>query len=472
MMTQSIQVKNTASEQLDLLVCKQREFFNTSQTLDIKWRKKQLLKLKKKIQEKEEDIYLALQNDLGKHRVESYASELAFMLKDIDHTMKNLKRWALSESVPTPLFLQISKSKIHYQPKGCTLIIAPWNYPFQLAMAPLIGSLGAGNCALLKPSEDAPHTALLIEALLEEVFEQKYVATVQGEGRSVVSHLLQNHQFGHVFFTGSSRVGSKIMQMAAQKLSPVTLELGGKSPGIIDKKVDLQTAVKRLTWGKFYNTGQTCVAPDYLLVHEDVKSDAITHIKRFISEFYGNDPAQSPDYGRMIHGRAFDRMQRLIHSHENDILFGGYTDREKLYVAPTLIEIKGMDTALMKEEIFGPLWPVVTWKTEHELYNVLSKNPSPLAAYMFTKNRRLWKSFVQQFSCGGACRNNCILHLANPHLPFGGIGTSGMGNYHGRHSFLTFSHEKSVFSSSSWPDPRIKYPPYAGKMKWIKRLLG
>ncbi len=472
MIPQSIQVENTATDQLDLLVHNQRDFFGSSKTMNLEWRKRQLLKLKKAILSKEEYIYEALQNDLGKHRVESYASELAFVLKDIDHTLKNLKRWVLPESVPTPLFLQISNSKIHYQPKGVTLIIAPWNYPFQLTLAPLIGSLAAGNCAIVKPSEDAPHTSALINKLLGEVFDDKYVATVQGDGRIVVSHLLKNHQFGHVFFTGSTAVGSKIMEMAAQNLSPVTLELGGKSPGIIDKKVDLKTAVKRLTWGKFYNVGQTCVAPDYLLIHEDVKQEAIELVKKYVVAFYGENPAQSPDYGRMIHERAFDRMQNLLDENRDQIIHGGRSDREQRYIEPTLIETNDLESTLMQEEIFGPLWPVMSWHDEKDLYEILAKNPNPLAAYMFSKNKHLWKNFVRHFSCGGACRNNCILHLANPHLPFGGIGASGMGNYHGRHSFLTFSHEKSVLNSSTWPDPWMKYPPYKGKMKWLKRLLG
>jgi len=471
-MTQIIQIENTSTDHLDLLVKKQRDFFNSTQTFDIKWRKEQLKRLKKAIEQREEDIYQALQNDLGKNRVESYASELVFVLKEIDYTLKNLRRWALPESVPTPLFLQISSSKIYYQPKGISLIISPWNYPFQLALAPLIGSMAAGNCTILKPSENAPHTSLLLERMLKDIFDERYIALAQGEGKKVVSHLLQNNQFGHVFFTGSTTVGRKIMEMAAKNLSPVTLELGGKSPGIVDKKVDLKTAVRRLTWGKFYNIGQTCVAPDYLLIHQDVKKETISLIKNNIKEFYGDIPLQSPDYGRMIHKRAFDRMQQLLNENEFQIIHGGESNAEALYVEPTLVETDDFDTDLMREEIFGPIWPIVSWKDEEELYELLSHHPNPLAAYMFTKDKRLWKNFVRHFSCGAACRNNCIVHLANPHLPFGGIGESGMGNYHGRNSFLTFSHEKSILSSNSWPDPSMKYPPYKGKMKWLKRLLG
>lgn len=471
-MTQIIRVENTSTDHLDLLVKKQRDFFNSSRTFDIKWRKEQLKRLKKAIEQSEKDIYKALQNDLGKNHVESYASELAFVLKEIDYTLKNLRRWALPESVPTPLILQISSSKIYYQPKGLSLIIAPWNYPFQLALTPLIGSMAAGNCTILKPSENAPHTALLLEKMLKDIFDEHYVATAQGEGKTVVSHLLENNQFGHVLFTGSTTVGRKIMEMAAKNLSPVTLELGGKSPGIVDKKVNLKTAIKRLTWGKFYNTGQTCVAPDYLLVHQDVKKEAISLIKKNIKAFYGDAPMQSPDYGRMIHERAYERMKQLLNDNKSQIIHGGETNKEALYVEPTLVEIDDFNTDLMREEIFGPIWPIVSWKDEKELYELLSHHPNPLAAYMFTKDKTLWKNFIRQFSCGGACRNNCIVHLANPHLPFGGIGESGMGNYHGRHSFLTFSHEKIILSSTSWPDPSMKYPPYKGKMKWLKRLLG
>lgn len=471
-MKQIVDIQNTGKDRLSELVNRQRKFFNSSQTLDISWRKSQLIKLKKAIQNKEEAIYQALEQDLGKNRVESYASELAFVVKDIEFTLKNLKRWALPESVPTPLFLQISNSKIHYRPKGVTLIIAPWNYPFMLTLAPLVGSIAAGNCAIVKPSEDAPNTSLLIEKLLGEIYHEDFVAAVQGEGQIVVPHLMKNHRFDHVFFTGSTQVGRKIMEMASKNLSPVTLELGGKSPGIIDKNVNLKTAVKRLTWGKFYNTGQTCVAPDYLLIHEDIKQEAISLIKKYIAEFYGDDPSQSPDYGRIIHERAFDRMLSMLDENRDDIIQGGRTEREMRYIEPTLVEINDLNNALMKEEIFGPIWPIVSWNNEKALNELLADHPDPLAAYMFTRDNRLWKNFLQNFSCGGACRNNCIVHLANPYLPFGGVGESGMGNYHGRYSFLTFSQQKSVMSSTSWPDPSMKYPPYKGKMKWLKRLLG
>ncbi|WP_246197598.1 aldehyde dehydrogenase [Chitinophaga agrisoli] len=446
----------------------QQAYFDSGATLPYAFRKTQLKRLRQAIKKHENAILEALHADMGKHALEAYGSEVGFLYTEIDHILTSLKRWMQPEEVTSPLEHYPSHSKIIRSPLGLTLIIAPWNYPFQLLVGPLAGAIAGGNCAVLKPSELAPHTATVIERLIADTFPPQYIALIQGEGSEVIPALME-HRFDHVFFTGSTAVGKKVMEMAAQHLTPVTLELGGKSPCVVDDRVNIKVAARRIVWGKFWNAGQTCVAPDYVLVHSRVKAALIAAMEEAIVDQYGQDPAASPDYGRIINARRFDTLTAYLQ--QGRIIHGGRADREKLYIAPSLIEEVEWSSPIMQEEIFGPILPVLAFDDLKEAMQLIRRHPYPLSLYVFTKRASTRKLLEEQVRFGGGCINNTLVHLTNPELPFGGVGASGMGHYHGRYSFDTFTHPKGIMRTATWLDVPMKYPPFKNKLKYVKLLI-
>jgi len=456
---------------VDSVFLPKRRYFDSGSTLEYGFRMAALKKLEKAIRRNEKEILEALHADLRKSEMEGYMTEVAIVLEEIEHLKKNLKSWLKPKKQNTPLAMQPSTSKIIYEPKGVVLIIAPWNYPFQLLMDPLAGALAAGCCVVLKPSEDAPATAKIVENIIGETFDSAFVSVVQGVGKEVVPPLLSNAIFNHVFFTGSPAVGSIIAKQAAESLASVTLELGGKSPAILDGTLNMKTAVRRLLWGKFMNAGQTCVSPDYVLIKEKFLSDFIEVAREVIREFFGDDPKQSSSFPRMINERRFDAVKRLMQS--GDIAIGGQTDRDDKYIAPTIITNVSPDDEIMKEEIFGPLLPVVTWKSHGEVLEIVRRNRYPLACYYFGKDRKFRDFILNRIEFGTGSINNALVQFGNPDLPVGGLQSSGTGHYHGWYSFECFSNAKTIVDSATWIDPSLKYPPYTeSKFKWIKRLLG
>ena len=365
------------------------------------------------------------------------------------------------KKVSTPLVLQPSTSYIYSEPLGVTLIIGPWNYPFQLLLAPLVGSIAAGNCAILKPSDQTKHTSDLVEKIISETFAEEYISVVQGPGAMVGPMLIEKFRFDHIFFTGSPSVGKKIAAMAAQHLTPVTLELGGKSPVIVDKDANIDVAAKRLTWAKFFNAGQTCVCPDYLLVHESIKDEFINKLKFYIKEFFGDKPIESESFGRIVNEKRFDVLKAFLD--EGNIVIGGESDKNSKFISPTIIDGITLDSKIMLEEIFGPLLPVMTYSDIKEVVSIIRKNRYPLALYLYTNNKQIEDFIIENIEFGGGCINNGMLHLANSKLPFGGVGNSGMGRYHGVDSFDTFSHKKSILKTKECIDPALRYAPYSDK---------
>jgi aldehyde dehydrogenase (NAD+) len=373
------------------------------------------------------------------------------------------------ESTPTNLLNLPSSSKLYKDPLGVVLIIAPWNYPFQLMINPLIGAIAAGNCVVLKPSEFAPATSRLISKMISEIFDPQYVKVVEGDGAEVIPVMMDGFRFDHVFYTGSIPVGRSIYKMAADKLIPVTLELGGKSPTIVDETANIAVAAKRIAFGKFINAGQTCIAPDYILVHTKIKEKFIEKLKEAITAFYSQDPASSDEYGKIINHKRFDKLVSYLD--DCVVLHGGKHDRENLFISPTIIENVSADAEIMHEEIFGPVLPVISYSNREEAVRIIERNESPLAFYLFTSSAKEEKFWMENVSFGGGCINNADWHFTNHHLPFGGIGYSGIGAYHGIHSFNTFTHAKPVMKTPTWLDPSIKYPPFKGKLKLFKKFM-
>jgi aldehyde dehydrogenase (NAD+) len=349
------------------------------------------------------------------------------------------------------------------------LIIGPWNYPFQLLLTPLIGAIAAGNCVVLKPSELAPASAAVIGKIIEEIFPPDYITLVQGEGHVVIPEMMNGFRFGHIFYTGSTQVGKIIYQMAAQHLVPVTLELGGKSPCIIEEDADLKIAARRIAVTKFSNAGQMCVAPDYLLVHESIKDKFVEELKQTVLGFYDVEDSPGYNFGKIVNEKQFDRLKSYLA--EGTVVFGGRHDRSSLYIQPTLLANVSMESKLMKDEIFGPLLPMITWKHNGEVYQVIERNKNPLALYVFTSSNKKAQNWMNTIAFGGGCINNASWHLTNHNLPFGGIGDSGFGSYHGKYSFDTFSHKKAIMKTPVWFDPDFKYPPFKGKLKWFKKII-
>jgi aldehyde dehydrogenase (NAD+) len=446
-----------------------RRYFESGITLPYAFRKEQLLALKRSIEAHEEEIYEALRSDLNKSKEEAFASENGLTLTDLNESLRHLKEWMTPELVSTALFNMPSRSYIRREPLGVVLIVAPWNYPFQLSFTPLIGALAAGNCVVVKPSEFAPATSEVIGRIIKKTFPPEYVMFVEGEGASVIPELMKAIRFDHIFYTGSTHVGKIMYQKAAEQLIPVTLELGGKSPAVIEKDANLSVSARRITLGKFMNAGQTCIAPDYVLVPEDKLQSFTAEMKKSIDQFYGKDVAASADYGRIINQKQFDRLSTYLHS--GTVLSGGQTNREQLYIEPTLMTDISLDAPVMRDEIFGPILPLIPYSTREQAREIIARNPNPLAFYVFTDSKANATYWLDAVPAGGACVNNANLHYANLELPFGGRGNSGIGSYHGRQSFITFSHAKSVMKTPTWFDPDIKYPPYKGKLWLLKTLL-
>ncbi|MEC6972521.1 aldehyde dehydrogenase [Staphylococcus aureus] len=446
-----------------------KAFFNTQQTKDISFRKEQLKKLSKAIKSYESDILEALYTDLGKNKVEAYATEIGITLKSIKNARKELKNWTKTKNVDTPLYLFPTKSYIKKEPYGTVLIIAPFNYPFQLVFEPLIGAIAAGNTAIIKPSELTPNVARVIKRLINETFDANYIEVIEGgiEETQTLIHL----PFDYVFFTGSENVGKIVYQAASENLVPVTLEMGGKSPVIVDETANIKVASERICFGKFTNTGQTCVAPDYILVHESVKDDLITALSKTLREFYGQNIQQSPDYGRIVNLKHYHRLTSLLNSAQMNIVFGGHSDEDERYIEPTLLDHVTSDSAIMQEEIFGPILPILTYQSLDEAIAFIHQRPKPLSLYLFSEDENATQRVINKLSFGGGAINDTLMHLANPKLPFGGVGASGMGRYHGKYSFDTFTHEKSYIFKSTRLESGVHLPPYKGKFKYIKAFF-
>jgi aldehyde dehydrogenase (NAD+) len=446
-----------------------RSYFDNGLTRFPNFRIAQLRLLKSAILKYEQEISEALFTDLKKSKEESFAAETGLILKEISVALKNLQRWMRPVGVKTNLLNFPSSSRILPQPKGVVLIISPWNYPFLLSFGPLIGSIAAGNCMVLKPSELAPASSALMAKIIRETFAPDYIRVYEGEGHDLVPALMNQFHFDHIFYTGSTEVGTIIYQSAAKKLIPVTLELGGKSPVVVEADADFKTSARRIALGKFLNAGQTCVAPDYLLVHNDIRKEFIAELKKVIRLFFGDDPKNSPDYGRIINENRFDQI--ISYLSDGELVTGGEHDRSDLFIAPAVLKNVSPDAGIMQKEIFGPVLPVFGFDSAEEALSLINRHKNPLALYVFTSSRARQKYWTEQVAFGGGCINNTIWHLSNPYLPFGGTGNSGIGAYHGKYSFDIFSHWKSLMKTPAWFDPGFKYPPYKGKLKWLRFLI-
>ena len=445
----------------------QKEYFQSGATLPLEFRLAQLRSLYRGIKRFEPQILEALRSDLGKSAEESYMSEIGMCLTEIRHTARHLREWSRPQRVPTPLMHFPGSSRIVREPRGVCLIIAPWNYPFLLAVGPMISAIADGNCVTLKPSEYAPATAAVLEKMLDVCFEERFCRTVTGGAE--VSAAETARPYDMIFFTGSTAVGRKVMAAAAQNLTPVVLELGGKSPCIVDETADLPVAAARIIWGKCLNSGQTCVAPDYVLVARSRKDALIREMQKAICRFYGEDPCENSAYPRIVNERHFDRLAAML---PEDPAVGGRVDRESLKIEPTLIETTLNDQSpLMTEEIFGPLLPIVPYDNIHEALGYILSRPRPLALYLFSRNRKLQRRVVETIPFGGGCINDTISHITTPYLPFGGTGDSGMGAYHGRCGYETFTHAKSILSKPFRPDLPVRYPPLTGKLDLLHKIL-
>jgi len=458
------------SSRIDTIYRKQKAFFATGATRSYAFRKEQIRKLQAALRRHEDDVMAAVAADFSKPAFEGYLTEVGPLYEDIRHALRNLRDWMSPRKVHTPVTLMPSSSWIYPDPLGNVLIISPWNYPFLLMMKPLISAIAGGNTAILKPSEISAHTAELITRIVEENFDEEYIAVVNGDGEMTGNILVGEYAFDHIFFTGSLFVGRKIMELASRHLSPVTLELGGKSPCIVDKEADIAFSARKIAWSKLVNAGQTCVAPDYVLVHEDIREALIAELKSSIRKMYGEDPKLSPDYPRLISDRRFQSVARFLS--EGRIIFGGQADASQRYIAPTLLTEVGPDDLVMKEEIFGPVLPIIGYRDDAEVFQWIERNPYPLALYVYTKNRKVSENYIRNVRFGGGCVNNGLFHLANPELPFGGVGTSGIGQYSGEYGFNTFSRMKSVVKTPTWGDIPLTYAPYSGKLKWLKKIFG
>lgn len=450
----------------DEILNRQKEFYLTHKTKDLGFRKAMLKKLKEVIEKNSNLLYEAIDKDFGKSKFDTFTTEISFVLKDIDYYIKNLSKFASPKKVRTNLVNQIASSKVYYEPLGNTLVIGAWNYPFQLSLSPLVAAMAAGNTVILKPSEVAENSMKAMAKIINENFPDEYLFVAEG-GVQETTEILKL-KFDKIFFTGSPRVGQIVYEAAAKHLTPVTLELGGKSPAIVTASANFEVAAKRIVWGKFLNAGQTCVAPDYVLVDEKVKDQFLEYLRKFIKEF--NYEPGSPHYTRIANTKNFDRIKNLIDSEK--LYHGGKTDAEKLYIEPTVLENVLWEDPIMQEEIFGPVLPILTYKYFREALNEVLVREKPLAAYLFTSKNDEKDLFNSQISFGGGCINDVVMHLSNDHLPFGGVGNSGMGNYHGKYGFEAFSHRKAVMDRATWGEPNFKYPPYSEeKLKWIKRVL-
>ncbi|MBT5077478.1 MAG: aldehyde dehydrogenase [Candidatus Marinimicrobia bacterium] len=451
------------------LINNQREYFNSGQSRDVKFRIEQLKRLKVIFEKYEDECILALGKDLGKSQTEAYLTEVVLIRDELKMAIRNTKKWSKPKRVPTPIILAVASSYRQPEPYGVTLIVSPWNYPIALGLMPLIGAISAGNTAVLKPSELAPASSVIITKIISECFRPEHVISIEG-GVEVATELLQ-HRYDYIFFTGGTKVGQVYYEAAAKNLTPVTLELGGKSPCVVDKKVNINETAKRIVFGKYLNCGQSCTAPDYILVHASVKNDLINALKKNVIEMYGENPEDNDEYPRIISDGHFDRICSLID--EKHIAFGGNSNKGKKYISPTFIALDSTDNSIMNEEIFGPVLPILSFKNIDEVKTLIKSKERPLALYIFTKNKKVENDLLHNISFGGACVNDTMTQYANPNLPFGGVGHSGIGDYHGEYSFKSFSHYKSIFKKSMTIDFTrfVRYAPWKGKFNFIKKIV-
>ena len=458
------------SKKISRIYTSQLAFFKEGHTRSYAFRKEQLKKLRRALIAYEPKIAAALYQDFRKSEFEVFGTEIGPLLTEIRHVLQELENWMMPRKVNTPLAFFPSTSHIYREPLGITLIISPWNYPVLLLMRPLISAMAGGNTMILKPSEISANTALVIADMMKEYFDESYIAVLDGDGEMVGRELITNYHFDHIFFTGSLPVGKKIMEMAARHLSPITLELGGKSPCIIDKEVNLDFAAKKVAWSKLINAGQTCVAPDYLLVHEDIKESFLLKLREAITRMYGGDPKSSADFPRIISDRRFRILEGYLEN-KQQVIFGGASNAAERYISPTILDGVSADDKVMKEEIFGPILPVISYKDHREVLDWIDRNPYPLALYVYTNNKKTARFFTENVRFGGGCINNGVIHLGNPDLPFGGVGTSGIGQSHGRHGFDTFTREKGMMFTPTWIDAPLWYAPYRNNLKWIRKIF-
>ncbi|WP_300527962.1 aldehyde dehydrogenase family protein [Peptacetobacter sp.] len=450
------------------VVEKQKGFFKTGKPIDINYRKKALIKLRDTVDKYEEKILYALKLDLGKSEFEGYETELGIVKSELKNTIKNLEKWSKPKKVRASIMNPFSDNRIYNQPYGVCLILSPWNYPFQLALMPLIGSIAAGNTSILKLSEISSFTSGIVREIIEEIFDEEYIAVFSGEADEAINLIESDIDF--IFYTGNPKIGASVAESAGRRLIPCVLELGGKSPCIIDRKADLDNAAKKIVWGKFMNAGQTCVAPDYIIADRLVFLELRDKLIHYIKEFYGENPIESDDYPKIINKKNFDRILNLIEGKR--LIFGGKYDDDSLKIEPTILEVSSMDEKIMQEEIFGPIIPIIVYKSKSEIFEIIYKNKNPLALYLFTDDSSFEKEIIEKVSFGGGCVNDTIIHCTSEGLPFGGIGMSGLGNYHGKASFDAFSHKKSVVKSKKFADISMKYPPFnEKKLKLIKKVF-
>ena len=449
------------------LVSAQKQFFASQQTKDISFRKNALRKLQSELFKREADIVQALYNDFKKSEYEAIMTETSIVYSELKMAIKNIEKWNKPKKVLPSMLNFPSSAKIYSEPYGTVLIIAPWNYPFQLAISPIIGAIAAGNTVVLKPSELTPHTSTILREIIEAVFDAKHVGVVEG-GVPVAQELL-TLRWDYIFFTGSVNVGRIVAKAAAEFITPVTLELGGKSPCIVDDTASIKLAAKRIVWGKFINGGQTCIAPDYILIHKTQKDAFVSAMKEEITLAYGDDPEQSSDFPRIVNTRNFERLAIMLEN--ENILIGGKTNKDDCYIAPTLIDEPSLDSEVMKGEIFGPILPIISYETEEDIAKIIGKYDKPLAFYIFSDRNNFAKKLIHQYSFGGGTINDTTVHFANHRLPFGGVGESGIGGYHGKQTFYTFSHKKGIVSRGTWLDVPTRYAPYKGKLKQLKNLM-
>lgn len=454
------------------IMAKQRGFFRKGESINVDYRKRQLHKLLASIEKHEAEILTALHEDLNKSSFEGYITEVSIVKDEIKYTLKHLSKWAKPKRVRTPITLFPGKSYRYREPYGITLVMAPWNYPFQLTLAPLVGSISGGNCTILKPSNYSPATSAIIRKIMADCFDEEYVAVIEG-GREANQALLQQ-KFDYIFFTGGVTVGKLVMEAASKNLTPVSLELGGKSPCIVDRTADIDLSAKRIMWGKFVNAGQTCVAPDYILVETAVKNELMAAMKKWLIKYHGEKPLEDPELPKIITQKHFERLSALVdgkNTANGKVAFGGSTNPATRQIEPTLLDSPTPDSPVMSEEIFGPVMPVIPVNNMNEAIEYVLSRPKPLALYYFTRDKKSEKHVIANVPYGGGCINDTLIHLATPYMPFGGVGNSGMGHYHGKESFTSFTHEKSVLKRGAWPDVPLRYQPYGDKLKVAKLFM-
>ena len=454
-------------DEIEKVVEKQRTYFASQHTKSIPKRIKLLKALRKEIANREQEIYDALHADFKKSTFETYVTEIAIVLSELDLTISRLHKWSKPKRVKASLLNFPSSDYIYSDPYGTVLIIAPWNYPFQLAIAPIISAIAAGNTVVIKPSELTPHTSALLNKIVETVFKEDIAIVI--EGGVEVSQELLKQRWDYIFFTGSVNVGKIVAKAAAEYMTPVTLELGGKNPCIVDETANIPLAAKRIVWGKFVNAGQTCIAPDYILIKEDKKRQFIDCLKIEIEKAYSINPETSDDYPRIISEKNFNRLAKML---DNQVIaYGGKLNKIERYIAPTIIDNPSISSEIMKDEIFGPILPILAYKSEEDLGTIIKRYEKPLSLYIFSNNKAFIKKILKTFSFGGGVINDTLVHFANHRLPFGGVGNSGIGAYHGKLSFDTFSHQKAITKRANWLDIPLRYAPYKGKLNLIKRAM-